>query len=155
MLFLIQGAFHFQDIFPRFHQLDVVSKLIASVKEVGSGRNYLIQHSAGSGKSNSIAWLAYRLAGLHRNNKRVFASVIVVTDRKVLDSQLQDTIYQFDHIDGVVEKIDKGKTSKDLLKAINDGKDIIITTIQKFPRIYNYCKQKGMFPKTNWSNRII
>ena len=123
-------------IFPRFHQLDVVSKLIASVKEVGSGRNYLIQHSAGSGKSNSIAWLAYRLAGLHRNNKRVFASVIVVTDRKVLDSQLQDTIYQFDHVDGVVEKIDKGKTSKDLLKAINDGKDIIITTIQKFPRIY-------------------
>lgn len=123
-------------IFPRFHQLDVVSKLIESIKEIGSGKNYLIQHSAGSGKSNSIAWLAYRLACLHRNNKRVFESVIVVTDRKVLDTQLQDTIYQFDHVDGVVEKIDKGKTSKDLLKAINDGKDIIITTIQKFPRIY-------------------
>lgn len=123
-------------IFPRYHQLDVVTKLINNVKEIGSGKNYLIQHSAGSGKSNSIAWLAYRLSSLHRNNKRVFSSIIVVTDRKVLDTQLQDTIYQFDHVDGVVEKIDKGKTSKDLLNAINDGRDIIITTIQKFPRIY-------------------
>lgn len=123
-------------IFPRFHQLDAVTKLIEDVKQVGSGKNYLIQHSAGSGKSNSIAWLAYRLSSLHKNNKRVFSSIIVVTDRKVLDTQLQDTIYQFDHVDGVVEKIDKGKTSKDLLAAINDGRDIIITTIQKFPRIY-------------------
>lgn len=123
-------------IFPRYHQLDVVRKIIKDVEEVGSGKNYLVQHSAGSGKSNSIAWLAYRLASLHKNNKRVFNSIIVVTDRRVLDSQLQDTIYQFDHVDGVVEKIDKNKTSRDLLNAINDGKDIIITTIQKFPRIY-------------------
>jgi len=124
-------------IFPRYHQLDVVTKLVSDVKESGSGKNYLIQHSAGSGKSNSIAWLSYRLSSLHdvKDNK-IFDSVIVVTDRKVLNSQLQDTIYQFDHVDGTVEKIDKGKSSKDLLKAINDGKKIIITTLQKFPHIY-------------------
>lgn len=123
-------------IFPRYHQLDVVKKILADVKVNGSGHNYLIEHSAGSGKSNSIAWLSYRLSSLHVNDKRVFNSIIVVTDRRVLDRQLQDTIYQFDHVSGVVEKIDKHKTSKDLLKAINDGKDIIITTIQKFPNIY-------------------
>ena len=124
-------------IFPRYHQLDVVTKLVEDVKENGSGKNYLIQHSAGSGKSNSIAWLSYRLSSLHDNNdNKIFDSVIVVTDRKVLDSQLQNTIYQFDHVPGTVVKIDKGKTSKDLLEAINDGKKIIITTLQKFPRIY-------------------
>ena len=123
-------------IFPRFHQLDVVTKILSDVKENGSGKNYLIEHSAGSGKSNSIAWLAHRLSSLHVSDKRVFSSIIVVTDRKVLDYQLQDTIFQFDHVKGVVEKIDKNKTSKDLLKAINDGKDIIITTIQKFPHIF-------------------
>lgn len=123
-------------IFPRYHQLDVVKKILADVRQNGSGRNYLVEHSAGSGKSNSIAWLAYRLSSLHVDNKRVFNSIIVVTDRRVLDKQLQDTIYQFDHVSGVVEKIDKNKTSRDLLKAINDGKDIIITTIQKFPNIY-------------------
>lgn len=122
-------------IFPRYHQLDVVRKLLADVKENGSGRNYLIQHSAGSGKSNSIAWLAHRLSGLHNvNNEKIFKSVIVVTDRKVLDSQLQDTIYQFDHKLGVVEKIDKD--SAQLKDAINAGKAIIITTLQKFPVIY-------------------
>ncbi|RJP57547.1 MAG: type I restriction endonuclease subunit R [Ignavibacteriales bacterium] len=123
-------------IFPRYHQLDVVSKIIDDVSENGSGKNYLIEHSAGSGKSNSIAWLAHRLSTLHKNDQKVFNTIIVVTDRKVLDSQLQSTIYQFDHTPGVVVKIDKGKTSKDLLKAINDGKQIIITTIQKFPNIY-------------------
>ena len=124
-------------IFPRYHQLDAVTKLVKDAKENGSGKNYLIQHSAGSGKSNSIAWLAYRLSSLHDNNdNKIFDSVIVVTDRKVLDSQLQNTIYQFDHVPGTVIKIDKGKTSKDLLDAINDGKKIIITTLQKFPRIY-------------------
>lgn len=87
-------------IFPRYHQLDVVTKILADVKENGSGKNYLIQHSAGSGKSNSIAWLAHRLQSLHnKNDEVIFNSVIVVTDRKILDSQLQDTIYQFDHID--------------------------------------------------------
>ena len=122
-------------IFPRYHQLDVVTKLIKNVKENGAGRNYLIQHSAGSGKSNSIAWLAYGLANLHnKNNEKIFNSIIIVTDRTVLDSQLQDTIYSFDHTKGVVEKIDG--TSKDLRDAINNGKKIIITTLQKFPFIY-------------------
>ena len=133
-------------IFPRYHQLDVVTKLVEDVKENNSGKNYLIQHSAGSGKSNSIAWLAYRLSSLHDyNDNKIFDSVIVVTDRKVLDNQLQNTIYQFDHVPGTVVKIDKSKTSKDLLEAINDGKKIIITTLQKFPRIYteiNSAKKK-------------
>lgn len=131
-------------IFPRYHQLDVVTKLVADVKKNGSGKNYLIQHSAGSGKSNSIAWLSYRLSSLHdENDNKIFDSVIVITDRKVLDNQLQDTIYQFDHVNGTVEKIDKGKSSKDLLKAINDGKKIIITTIQKFPQIYSKINSIG------------
>ncbi|PFK43193.1 restriction endonuclease subunit R [Bacillus cereus] len=124
-------------IFPRYHQLDVVTKIIDDVRTNGSGKNYLIQHSAGSGKSNSIAWLSYRLCSLHNSkNENVFTSIIVVTDRKVLDSQLQDTIAGFDHIEGIVETIGEGKTSKDLRDAINDGKKIIITTIQKFPVIY-------------------
>ena len=122
-------------IFPRYHQLDVVRKLLANVKANGAGRNYLIQHSAGSGKSNSIAWLAHRLSGLHNHNdEKIFKSVIVVTDRKVLDNQLQETIYQFDHNLGVVEKIDKDSTQ--LKDAINAGKAIIITTLQKFPVVY-------------------
>lgn len=122
-------------IFPRFHQLDVVTKLLADVKTNGAGHNYLIQHSAGSGKSNSIAWLAYRLSGLHNDlDEKIFRSVIVVTDRRVLDSQLQDTIYQFDHVDGVVQKIDKNAAQ--LKDAIESGAPIIITTLQKFPVIY-------------------
>lgn len=122
-------------IFPRYHQIDAVTKLIADVKEKGAGQNYLIQHSAGSGKSNSIAWLAYRLSGLHNGiDEKIFRSVIVVTDRKVLDSQLQDTIYQFDHVDGVVQKIDKNAAQ--LKDAIESGAPIIITTLQKFPVIY-------------------
>lgn len=124
-------------IFPRYHQLDVVRKLIKDVSERGSGRNYLIQHSAGSGKSNSIAWTAYRLASLHRDNESVFNSVIIVTDRRVLDSQLQDTIDSFDHTLGSVVLIDEKKSSKDLLQAIKDGKRIIVTTLQKFPVIYD------------------
>jgi len=124
-------------IFPRYHQLDVVRKLIADVKVSGAGRNYLIQHSAGSGKSNSIAWTAYRLASLHDvDNKAIFRSVIVVTDRTVLDEQLQETIAGFDHTIGAVETIDKNKNSQDLKKAINDGVRVIVTTLQKFPVIY-------------------
>ncbi|MDE0582012.1 DEAD/DEAH box helicase family protein [Planococcus sp. A6] len=124
-------------IFPRFHQLDVVKKLVADVRINGSGDNYLIQHSAGSGKSNSIAWLAYRLSSLHGiDDLPVFTSVIVVTDRKVLDNQLQATISGFDHTTGVVETIGEDKSSQDLKNAINDGKKIIITTLQKFPVIY-------------------
>ena len=124
-------------IFPRYHQLDVVRKLIADVQANGTGRNYLVQHSAGSGKSNSIAWTAYRLQSLHDlGNKPIFTSVIVVTDRKVLDKQLQDTIYSFEHKQGVVRLIDDKKTSKDLRDAINDGIRIIVTTLQKFPVIF-------------------
>lgn len=124
-------------IFPRYHQLDVVRKLIADVRENGSGQNYLIQHSAGSGKSNSIAWTAYRLASLHDNdNKAVFSSVVVVTDRTVLDAQLQETISGFDHTIGAVEAIGEDKNSRDLRDALNNGVRIIVTTLQKFPVIY-------------------
>lgn len=119
-------------IFPRFHQLDVVRKLVKHSREHGSGHNYLVQHSAGSGKSNSIAWLSHQLSSMHNaDDEKVFNSVIVITDRVVLDKQLQDTITQFDHKDGVIETIDKN--SKQLASAIAGDKQIIITTIQKFP----------------------
>jgi len=124
-------------IFPRYHQLDVVRKLVADTKQKGSGQHYLIQHSAGSGKSNSIAWLSYHLQKLHDDdNQPIFNSIIIVTDRTVLDRQLQETITSFDATTGLVETIGDNKSSKDLLKAINDGKQIIITTLQKFPVIY-------------------
>jgi len=119
-------------IFPRYHQLDAVRSIGEHVLQVGIGKNYLIQHSAGSGKSNSIAWLAYRLSSLHTaTDERIFDSVIVVTDRKVLDQQLQNTIYQFEHKTGVVQKIDKDSTQ--LASALGYGTNIIITTLQKFP----------------------
>lgn len=119
-------------IFPRYHQLDVVRRMEADARALGTGHNYLVQHSAGSGKSNSIGWLAHRLASLHDDNdRRVFDSVIVVTDRVVLDQQLQDTIYQFEHKHGVVQKIDENSTQ--LAEAIKTGVPIIITTLQKFP----------------------
>ena len=121
-------------IFPRYHQLDSVRKLVAHAKANGAGRNYLIQHSAGSGKSNSIAWLSHRLASLHdEQDEKVFHSVIVVTDRRVLDQQLQATIYQFEHKTGVVEKIDED--TQQLAQALSMGTPIVITTIQKFPFI--------------------
>lgn len=124
-------------IFPRYHQMDVVRKLISDVKTNGVGHNYLIQHSAGSGKSNSIAWLAYRLASLHDNeNRAIYSSVIVVTDRTVLDAQLQATISGFDHTLGTVETIGEGKNSQNLKQALNDGVRIIVTTLQKFPVIF-------------------
>ncbi|WNF89780.1 type I restriction endonuclease subunit R [Vagococcus fluvialis] len=125
-------------IFPRYHQLDVVRKLMADVKNTGSGNNYLIQHSAGSGKSNSIAWLAYHLSSIHDIlDNPIFSSVIIVTDRTVLDRQLQKTVTSFDHTNALVEVIDEKKNSQDLKDAINDGKKIIITTLQKFPVIYD------------------
>jgi len=121
-------------IFPRYHQLDAVRKLVGHARANGSGRNYLIQHSAGSGKSNSIAWLAHRLASLHdADDRKVFHSVIVITDRRVLDQQLQNTIYQFEHKTGVVEKIDEN--TQQLAKALAGGTPIIISTVQKFPFI--------------------
>src|SRR5690606_25925163 len=119
-------------IFPRYHQMDCVKKLVKHAKENSSGHNYLIQHSAGSGKSNSIAWLSYRLSSLHNDkDEKVFNSVIVITDRVILDQQLQDTIYQFEHKKGVVEKIEED--TKQLVKALASDTPIIISTIQKFP----------------------
>jgi type I restriction enzyme R subunit len=134
--FELNGVFKKKEsiIFPRFHQMQVVRKATEDARTQGAGKNYLIQHSAGSGKSNSIAWLSYRLSSLHDNdNNRIFDSVIVITDRKVLDSQLQNTIYQFEHKDGVVQKIDKD--SQQLADALTAGSNIIITTLQKFPFI--------------------
>ena len=121
-------------IFPRYHQLDAVRRLTAHARAHGPGRNYLVQHSAGSGKSNSIAWLAHRLASLHDDSDaKVFDSVIVITDRRVLDQQLQNTVYQFEHKTGVVEKIDEN--TQQLARALAGGVPIIISTIQKFPFI--------------------
>ncbi len=119
-------------IFPRYHQLDAVRKMVADTRSKGPGHNYLVQHSAGSGKSNSIAWLAHRLASLHNDkDEKVFDSVVVITDRLVLDQQLQDTIYQFEHKKGVVQKIDEDSTQ--LAEALKQGTPIVITTLQKFP----------------------
>lgn len=121
-------------IFPRYHQLDAVRKLVMHAREQGPGHNYLVQHSAGSGKSNSIAWLAHRLSSLHdAKDEKIFHSVVVITDRRVLDKQLQDTIFQFEHKLGVVQKIDEN--TQQLAKALADGIPIIISTIQKFPFI--------------------
>ena len=121
-------------IFPRYHQLEAVRHLIARAEAEGPGHNYLIEHSAGSGKSNTIGWLAHRLASLHdTTDRRVFDSVVVITDRRVLDKQLQQTIYQFEHKLGVVEKIDKN--SRQLAEALSGGTPIIITTLQKFPHV--------------------
>lgn len=121
-----------KQVFPRFHQLDVVRKLLVEAKAQGVGRRYLIQHSAGSGKSNSIAWLAHQLIGLEAGGKATFDSVIVVTDRRVLDKQIQDTIKQFAQVSSVVGHAEKSSSLRTFLKT---GKKIIITTIQKFPFI--------------------
>jgi len=119
-------------IFPRYHQLRTVRRLVSTAAEEGPGHNYLAEQSAGSGKSNTIAWLAHRLSSLHNaKDERVFDSVIVVTDRLVLDQQLQNTIYQFDHKQGVVLKIDED--SRQLAEALENAVPIIITTLQKFP----------------------
>jgi type I restriction enzyme R subunit len=119
-------------IFPRYHQLQAVRSLVQAARSDGTGTNYLVEHSAGSGKSNTIGWLAHRLSSLHtEDNKRVFDSVIVVTDRVVLDQQLQDTVYQFEHKMGVVLKIDDD--SKQLAEALENSVPLIITTLQKFP----------------------
>ena len=119
-------------IFPRYHQLQAVRTLVDAARREGVGHNYLVEHSAGSGKSNTIGWLTHRLASLHdAANQRVFDSVIVVTDRVVLDQQLQDTIYQFEHKRGVVQKIDE--SSRQLAEALENAVPVIITTLQKFP----------------------
>ena len=130
-------------IFPRYHQLDAVRRVLADVAANGTGKSYLIQHSAGSGKSNSIAWTAYRLASLFVDDKPLFDSVVVVTDRRVLDTQLQETISGFDHALGSVVTIGKDKTSADLRDAINGGARLIVSTLQKFPVIYDQVQNEG------------
>ena len=119
-------------IFPRYHQLDSVNRLVATARVEGAGHNYLIQHSAGSGKTNSISWLSHRLASLHTEaDEKVFDCVIVITDRRVLDRQLQDAIYQIEHAQGVVKPIDQD--SKQLAEALVDGTKIVITTLAEVP----------------------
>ncbi len=151
LLLLIQNYLHIERdaktgkekfIFPRFHQYQVVRKLLAHAKTQGSGHNYLVQHSAGSGKSNSIAWLAHQLANLCGSDEQpVFDSVIVITDRRVLDKQLQDTIKQFEKIKGVVTPIRSG--AKQLTQALAHGDKIIISTLQKFGFVGELAKMSG------------
>ncbi|WP_083511785.1 type I restriction endonuclease subunit R [Alicyclobacillus acidiphilus] len=134
-------------IFPRYHQLDVVRKIEADVKLFGVGTNYLVQHSAGSGKTNSISWLAHRLAKLHdRDDNAIFNSVIVITDRRVLDKQLQDAVYQLEHRAGMVAKIDRD--SNQLAHELVNNTRIIITTLQKFPFIM---EKVGEFPRGKYA----
>jgi type I restriction enzyme R subunit len=121
-----------KQIWPRFHQLDCVEKLLADVRENGVGKKYLIQHSAGSGKSNSIAWLAHQLIGLEKNGRPMIDSVFVVTDRRILDRQIRDTVKQFLQVKSTVTW---AENSKDLRDAIEEGKRIIVTTVEKFPYI--------------------
>jgi type I restriction enzyme R subunit len=121
-----------QQIFPRYHQLDVVRKILADASQRGVGRRYLIQHSAGSGKSNSIAWLAHQLIGLKKDGISIFDSIIVVTDRRILDKQIKDTVKQFAQVSATVGH---AEYSGDLRRFIEGGKKIIITTLQKFPFI--------------------
>ncbi|CAH8282876.1 type I restriction enzyme R subunit [Mariniflexile fucanivorans] len=127
-------------LFPRFHQRRAVNRILEALKTDGTGKNYLVQHSAGSGKSNTITWLAYRLANFYQNytdNKALYDSIIVVTDRRVLNKQIQDNIRQLDNTPGVVAYLDEKTTAQDLKQAIEEKKRIIITTIQKFPIISN------------------
>jgi len=123
-------------IWPRFHQLDVVRKLLADAVAVGAGKRYLIQHSAGSGKSNSIAWLAHQLIGLEKDDKPVFNSIIVVTDRRILDKQIRDTIKQYAQVGATIGAVKEGEgksKTKQLQKYLESGKKIIISTVQTFP----------------------
>lgn len=143
-------------IFPRYHQLQAVRKLENAARSEGPGNNYLIEHSAGSGKSNTIGWLAHRLASLHdASDEKVFDTVVVVTDRRVLDKQLQDTIYQFEHRQGVVQKIDED--SRQLAEALESAVPIIITTLQKFPfvsrQLLRMAEEKGQEPSGHLATR--
>ncbi|MDO9067588.1 MAG: type I restriction endonuclease [Deltaproteobacteria bacterium] len=151
LLLLIQNYLHFERdektgkekfIFPRFHQYQVVRKLLAHAKAHGSGHSYLVQHSAGSGKSNSIAWLAHQLANLcGADGQPVFDSIVVITDRRVLDRQLQDTIKQFEKIKGVVTPIRNG--ARQLTQALARGDKIVISTLQKFGFVGDLAKMSG------------
>lgn len=143
------GKKKYKQVFPRYHQLTVVRNLLADAKKLGVGKRYLIQHSAGSGKSNSIAWLAHQLVGLEKDAKALFDSIIVVTDRRVLDKQIRDTIKSFAQVGNVVGHAER---SGDLRRFINEGKQIIITTVQKFPYIF---KEIGDEHRTNQFAIII
>jgi len=124
-------------LFPRYHQLDAVRRLVLHARSHGPGRSYLVQHSAGSGKSNTISWLAYYLTGLYDDDdRRLFDSVIVITDRRVLDQQLQENIRQFQQVRGVVSTI-SGRKAKNLSEALSENKDIIVVTVQTFPHAIN------------------
>ena len=143
-------------IFPRYHQLDAVRKLLADTRTEGAGEHYLIQHSAGSGKSNSIAWLAHQLASLHGGNERaVFDSIIVITDRTVLDNQLQETIGSFEHKEGVVVGISREGTSESksaqLAEALEKGAKIIITTIQTFPFVLDAIRHRATLKERKYA----
>ncbi len=143
-------------IFPRYHQLDAVRKLLADTRGKGVGEHYLIQHSAGSGKSNSIAWLAHQLASLHGNNEEaVFDSVIVITDRTVLDNQLQETIGSFEHKEGVVVGISREGSNESksvqLAEALEKGAKIIITTIQTFPFVLDAIRHRASLKERKYA----
>ena len=143
-------------IFPRYHQLEAVRTLVDAARDEGVGNNYLVEHSAGSGKSNTIGWLTHRLASLHgADDERVFDTVIVVTDRVVLDQQLQDTIYQFEHKRGVVHRIDR--SSRQLAEALDEAVPVIITTLQKFPfvarRLIEMAEERGTIATGTLSTR--
>lgn len=134
-------------IFPRFHQLDVIRKLLAAVVETGTSQNYLLQHSAGSGKTNEIAWLAHRLSSLHdAKNKQIYDNIVIVTDRVVVDRQLQDAVMGIEHKSGLVRVMDDKCTSSDLKDSLSGNTKIIATTIQKFPYILE--SVKGLNKKT-------
>jgi type I restriction enzyme, R subunit len=142
-------------VFPRYHQWDVVSKLVHAARSEGPGHKYLIQHSAGSGKSNSIAWVAHQLSSLYdAHGNKQFHSVIVVTDRTVLDAQLQDTIYQFEHTDGVVGRINQqegdGSKSEKLAAALENSQPIIIVTIQTFPHVLKAIENSVSLKERNY-----
>ena len=127
-------------IFPRYHQLDVIRKVLSDVQENLTAQNYLIQHSAGSGKTNSIAWLAHRLTSLHdASNKIIFDNVVIITDRVVVDRQLQKAVMGLEHKAGLIRVMDDKCTSADLAIALKGNTKIIATTIQKFPYIVDSC----------------
>jgi type I restriction enzyme R subunit len=125
-------------IFPRYHQLDVVRMILADVQEHGAGKRYLIQHSAGSGKSNSIAWLAHQLISLTKDGKPVFDSIIVITDRRILDKQIRETIKGFAQVSSIIGAVKEGagaSKTEQLTKYLRDGKKLIISTVQTFPHV--------------------
>jgi len=143
-------------IFPRFHQWDCVERLVGTTREEGPGQRYLVQHSAGSGKSNSIAWTAHQLASLYDGKgHKLFSSVIVVTDRTVLDEQLQETIYQFEHAAGVVRRITReegqGSKSEQLAEALAEGTPIIVVTLQTFPFVLEQIEGQANLRERNFA----